>query len=757
MLSGKRCVNSMVFFVMGIMLLTPPFSSGLASTPIRKFAKAVLEMLVGVGANGRQLEERTYQWKEDLAKAIILLVEKEGPEFKGCSDEIIAAVRSQLETPQKALAYIERAKMSSELSFGWGEWMRDYAESQVALSPGYQQRFILWAKEGVSYVYLETYYHDEIKQLLTHLFDEIGKIPAVLKTEKLEQALKKVNSFFTAETGQSVWGGSKEINHRKMAIALLDKVIPDLEQELIVIRNRAKRYEVVRAPYITHLERLNQKVSHYSRSLHSDRVVSEKVLRDLGIFNDFLMAHVRYGPLEAKKSALLYLIRTNFIGGEHFSQAVVSEILSQPDPVFRHYALACFIDQIKILQGMVCLREEVNDALLAFYMKSLSYFPKDEIFKESIEALTALLVHQDEVTLARALGDLSLLATRKIGVVRGLGALDTPAAFDRLIQSYFQDGFRESLQHPRLFKGYIEVLLGMIDKTHSEMTIDQRRSILSKLLKVMYTSEKELLNKEVVVWGIGEALQGMSDIYQAEAVIFLLSLVKETSVSVGIKKEAILALSKFPYEGEIASLIVSYRTSANSELRAVANIYLLRIGKYVDLDRGVSLLNSPQGELSESLLLQLLDIIGAPGVYDVGYRDPLLRLVHRETSVLVRTKGLRILVRRKDEEAAHLLIDLLGQSCDSEKAQIIAELLANFHQRQHQEILKKTFMEVINLYQRPDLAFDIFHFVEDSILKECFYLLKGEMSLIERLVPLSIEEGSPRFKQFIDLALETIK
>ena len=497
-----------------------------ATNPSYHYARAILKILTQPGGVVREVTEEGAQaasknWADDLTYVAQQLRGVRAPELRGLPPDVAATVRTQIDTPHKALLYIDGTDMGPELLAGWdlviANYIRQAQKIKVPFKKSVSDELLSWASQEQGYVFLEKFYFDEIQKRLASVRGTIPDVHPMMKREEFRGTFQWLDEFFNSGR-RSAWEDVRYVPEGEQAAASVDAFVVlkeeldprvarfNTELDYIATWNRRLSRNSPGWPrYVSDVEELFRLVRNYSNILRKNRAVGFQMMNALGVVDDYLLAQIRYGDPLTRKLAMSSLMMENHLGGRGLSFGNICEILRVPDRDFRKYALD------KMIQQGPVGRKDVKVSLEALLLRANRYFSEDPELRETTEVMAMLLTNQEEFFLEAMVVSQRLPLREQLAAMRALGWMDSPGGFEVMIGAFMKSEFRDlALGHPEILSAYIDGLGAMISGQHSSGVI-YRVSAVRELLKVMITREENLLVRQEALRGFELLLKDIED------------------------------------------------------------------------------------------------------------------------------------------------------------------------------------------------------------------------------------------------------
>ena len=681
-----------IFTLFGIVIVVLSFTTTSFANPYFEFASKVMGQILKKVPREPNRVIAYVGWEAEREAAIKTILAE-----KSYDPHIVASVRENLATPQKALRLIEGTDMAVILSRQNAQWediLKSFMAAESAVANHAPVVKIIEGELGslvtqtAAHDHLLQYYKQEISRVLEGLRDHPGKVPGI---EEINGALKELEHAFSG--AQQVKNISPQA--RGEIEILLNEANAKLQQGVRRLRKifpEGGDSSAVES-YLQSLTELNQLMGGYSFSLVSNHIV--------GIELDFLLAQVRFGALENQKVAFHQLLR-HFSGAqvagvpEILPAKVLRELFSTKNNRFREYVVEHF-------KKTALVSPQMAVALDTELMRSRLFFPGDKEFERSIETLVALLCYRGEAELEGVLSLSTKTAAQKIGFIRSLGHLNTPQAFKILGTTLF----RLDSSDTELFKAVVSELL-----LCARTDVARQETLVKALTSLAKTSNEETL------------------------------------------VQIIIAFSKLSWSEDIALVMRPYLANPILEVHTAAAVALAQGQEPGILFELVRLVEMPKLPISDEVKILLLNQLRTSFSDLASLKNMLWRMVEKE-AMAVRLEALSCLAKTKDLKAAQELLVLFEEvSLGSQKRRILIELATNYD---HKEVLRETVKKVVCFYEDSRFGFDIFDIaLEDVALGQRFGLLKGDLKTIAFLKPLE-NSNNPGVKEFASTVLDAIQ
>ncbi len=693
-------------FLIALILSFPYLSY--ANNPSYELAAEVLREMISKAAGKSQSKIFLGSWGAEREAAIQAVLAK-----KRYDPKVVDAIRSNLETPQKALIHIEGAQIGARLSTFHPEWekfLRSLAQDEAIVRPMIvtatqimQKELVTLTHNPASHQNLLKYYREEIQKVLQEIKTHPGSLEGLSDLEKTLADIEMLfQSSLRADTFSRGAVAAMEdfLTHRnaklQQSIQFLQGMIPEEKGVLIIPPIAAGGREGVKLStlrilqnsterYLERLKTLNRLINGYSFSLLSTGLE--------GVELEFLLAQIRFGTLEAQQFSFHQLVRYFSSAKQRMPEEVLREMLSSRNNIFRQSVIESY-------KKAKALPFPILNALDREFFKTRLFFPGEKEFEEAIETMVALISYPDEVALGKALLIAEKTAVEKVGTIRALGHLDSHYAFSIILEVLPTLG----KMHDVLFRACLEELVSNV-KIH-----------------------------------VGGRVQSLREV--------LVPLLKEANVQT--QKEVILALSQFPQPKSVAQTVRPFLSSLDPELRVAAAVFFSEHEPQA-LYEVVKALELPAQALSSETKLLVLSKIKEE-ISDVAVlKTSLLHLAEQDSSVAVRLEALSLLARSKDPQVVSGLLALFDEASGSQKRKIIIELLINFDDR---PTLRKTVKKIVEFYQDPRYQFDLFDIIgQEYVLGQRLASLGKDPEILKYIYSLETD-SNPGLAEFIAICFQ---
>ena len=389
---------------------------------------------------------------------------------------------------------------------------------------------------------------------------------------------------------------------------------------------------------------------------------------------EFYLAKIRYASLEIQLQALeglyFYVGKTR----ETLTRGQLREILLHSSHAFRRSA-------VKIIIGQEKISERVSRIIQAELEKTVRFHPGDIEFDAAIESIIFLMrcpSHLEDLASNALLTAETVV--EKIGIIRGLGQLETESAMRVLDDVYFL-----AADHPEVRKAYVyEVVHNM--RVSSDF-FSKGRQILER----MYSAPDVAVRRDSIrgLWlAVGDL--------DKELFPRLLMVEKDPTVVAEIFR----VLSIHCLDNRVLTAIKGRFTAclghSNAEVRLGAALFFVTHGDvrlrmdglatiFAEMAQGVK----PTVEMGEAvlgILRQNLD----DNRLDSQQLLQWLSFVPREHPLYI--EGILMLTERPEPIAVELLFELIPRLAPFQKERILTQLVTHY---QDKESLRKILQEVI--------------------------------------------------------------